>query len=64
MNKAAKLVHILEERDGEYFDRVVCSSYAEAEEILREVGGNFLIVEASEVNDYIHTESNFNNLLY
>ncbi len=64
MDKITKLVHILEERDGEYFDRVVCSSRAEAEEIIREVGGNFRIVGASEVNDYLHKEIDFNNLLY
>jgi hypothetical protein len=54
---SGKFFHILEERDGEYFDRVVCTSYEEAEEIIKEVGRNFIIVPASEVDDYLDTQN-------
>lgn len=53
MKKTSKIYHILEERDGEYFDRVSCATYEEAEEIVQQVKGNFLIVPASEVDDYL-----------
>ena len=59
-SRSENFFHILEERDGEYFDRVVCKSYEEAEEIIKEVGRNFIIVPASEVDDYLFTQNNNN----
>ena len=52
-----KLYHIIEEQDGKYYDRVACSSYEEAEEIVKAVGGHFLIVTSSEVEDYLYMQN-------
>ncbi len=52
-----KLFHIIEELDGKYYDRVTCTSYKEAEEIIEIVGGNFIIVSSSEVDDYLYMEN-------
>ena len=52
-----KLFHIIEEQDGKYFDRVACDTYEEAEEIVKAVGGHFLIVSSSEVDDYLEIQN-------
>ena len=52
-----KLFHIIEEHDGKYYDRVACNSYEEAEEIVKAVGGHFLIVTSSEVDDYLYMQN-------
>jgi len=48
------LFHIIEELDGKYIERVTCTSYEEAEEIIKIVGGNFLIVSSSELDDFLY----------
>ena len=57
-----KLFHILEEQDGKYYDRVSCATYEEAEEIVKAVGGHFLIVAASEVDDYLFSQNDGSEL--
>ncbi len=52
-----KLFHIIEEHDGRYYDRVSCATYEEAEEIVKAVGGHFLIVTSSEVEDYLEIQN-------
>ena len=54
---SVKLFHIIEEHDGKYYDRVACATYEEAEEIVKAVGGHFLIVSSSEVEDYIDMQN-------
>jgi len=55
-SQSVKLFHIIEEHDGRYYDRVTCATYKEAEEIVKAVGGHFLIVSSSEVDDYLYLE--------
>ncbi len=52
-----QLFHIVEEQDGKYIDRVTCASYEEAEEIVKVVGGNFIIVSSSEIDDYLYMQN-------
>ena len=54
---AGWMFHIIEEVDGKYIDRVTCTSYEEAEEIVKAVGGHFLIVSASEVDGYLYLQN-------
>ena len=56
-SQSEKLFHIIEEQDGKYYDRVACATYEEAEEIINAVGGHFLIVASSEVDDYLYLEN-------
>ena len=56
-SQSEKLFHIIEEQDGKYYDRVACTTYEEAEEIVNLVGGHFLIVPSSEVDDYLYMEN-------
>lgn len=54
---SSKLFHIVEEQDGKYINRVTCSSYEEAEEIIKLVPGNFIIVSSSEIDDYLYLQN-------
>ena len=53
----SELFHIVEEQDGKYINRVTCSSYEEAEEIIKLVPGNFIIASASEIDDYLYLQN-------
>lgn len=52
-----KHFHIIEMQDGKYFDRVTCASYEEAEEMIKVVGGNFIIVSSSEIDDFLYMQN-------
>ena len=56
-SQSEKLFHIIEVQDGKYYDRVTCASYEEAEEIVNAVGGHFLIVDSSEIDDYLDMQN-------
>jgi hypothetical protein len=64
MTKISEQYHIIEERDGKYFDRVVCNLHNKAIEILKQVGGSFLIVATSEVENYLFTQKNSDDSIF
>ncbi|MCF6271488.1 MAG: hypothetical protein L3J41_17395 [Melioribacteraceae bacterium] len=47
-------VYIIEEVDEKYVNCVICTSYKEAEKIVKAAGGNFTIVSSYENDDYFY----------